>query len=297
VGGGAAGRNIAVKVAALTKAAQRGVRYDGSHGGITENAWRSLATELDIMQLQPESRTSGGAFESAPVVSMASADQRATFIAKTYLHLLAAIVTFVVLEVVWFSTPFAMSLLATIASAGRMGMLLYFGAFVGVSMLADHWARSSASVGKQYAGLGLYTVLQSVIFVPLLAMAMVAGAGEDGDTSILPKAILITLTLFGGLTGVVFITRKDFSFMRGVLMFGGFAALGLIVVALLFGFELGIFFSYAMVALACGYILYDTSNVMLHYRTNQHVAASLALFAAVMLLFWYVLRILLSRRR
>jgi uncharacterized protein len=103
--------------------------------------------------------------------------------------------------------------------------------------------------------------------------------------------------LFGGLTGVVFITRKDFSFMRGALMFGGFAALGFIVFSLLFGFELGMFFSYAMVVLACGYILYETSNVMLHYRTNQYVAASLALFAAVMLLFWYVLRILLSRRR
>jgi FtsH-binding integral membrane protein len=52
-----------------------------------------------------------------------------------------------------------------------------------------------------------------------------------------------------------------------------------------------------MIALACGYILYDTSNVMQRYRTNQHVAAALALFAAVMLLFWYVLRILLDKRR
>jgi FtsH-binding integral membrane protein len=52
-----------------------------------------------------------------------------------------------------------------------------------------------------------------------------------------------------------------------------------------------------MIAFACGYILYDTSNVMLHYRTTQHVAAALALFASVMLLFWYVLRVLLERRR
>ena len=56
-------------------------------------------------------------------------------------------------------------------------------------------------------------------------------------------------------------------------------------------------FSYAMIALACGYILYDTSNVLHNYRTDQYVAAALALFAAVMLLFWYVLRILLDRRR
>ena len=44
--------------------------------------------------------------------------------------------------------------------------------------------------------------------------------------------------------------------------------------------------------------LYHTSNVMLHYRTDQHVAAALALLAAVALLFWYVLRIMMifSRR-
>ncbi len=84
--------------------------------------------------------------------------------------------------------------------------------------------------------------------------------------------------------------------MRSALMFGGLAAMGLVVASILFNFILGIAFSYAMVALACGYILYDTSNVMQRYRTNQHVAASLALFAAVMLLFYYVLRILLSRR-
>jgi FtsH-binding integral membrane protein len=143
--------------------------------------------------------------------------------------------------------------------------------------------------------LGLYTLAESILFLPLIAMALMLGA--QGETGILPKAALITLTLFGSLTGIVFITRKDFSFLRGVLLFGGLAAFGLIVVSALFGFTLGMFFSYTMIAFACGYILYDTSNLMLRYRTNQHVAAALALFASVMLLFWYVLRILIDRRR
>jgi FtsH-binding integral membrane protein len=95
---------------------------------------------------------------------------------------------------------------------------------------------------------------------------------------------------------VVFITRKDFSFLRSVLMFGGFAALGLIVVAIVFQFNLGPIFTYAMIALACGYILYHTSNVLHHYRIGQHVAASLALFASVALLFWYIVQLFLSRR-
>ena len=47
----------------------------------------------------------------------------------------------------------------------------------------------------------------------------------------------------------------------------------------------------------CGYILYDTSNVLHHYRIGQHVAASLALFATIVTLFWYVLQLLMSLNR
>ena len=80
------------------------------------------------------------------------------------------------------------------------------------------------------------------------------------------------------------------------MLFGGLAALGLIVIAVLFRFALGPIFTYAMIALACGYILYHTSNVLHQYRIGQHVAAALALFASVALLFWYILQLFLSRR-
>jgi hypothetical protein len=248
------------------------------------------------MQLQPQGESFGRAFD-APVASMATPDQRAAFITKTYAHLLGAIAAFAALEVFWFSTGLGETMLNMLMGGGRLVWLVFLGAFVGVSMLANHWAMSSTSLGKQYAGLGIYTVFESILFLPLIAAAVTLGPDPAGGMAILPKAMLITLTLFGGLTGVVFITRRDFSFMRSVLMFAGFAAMGLVAASLIFNFTLGIVFSYAMVALACGYILYDTSNVMQHYRINQHVAASLALFASVMLLFWYVLRILLSRRR
>jgi FtsH-binding integral membrane protein len=230
------------------------------------------------------------------LVASASPEARARFITRTYLHLVAAILVFAGLELLWFVTPVAQMLVSAF-SMGRFAMLLFMAAFIGVSMLAQSWASNEGSPAKQYLGLGLYTVFESVLFVPLIAFALALGAEPGGDTNILPRAIMITLTLFGGLTGVVFITRKDFSFMRSVLMFGSFAALGLMLVSLLFGYSLGMFFSYAMVTLACGYILYDTSNVMRAYRTTQHVAAALALFASVMLLFWYVLRILIDRRR
>ncbi len=71
--------------------------------------------------------------------------------------------------------------------------------------------------------------------------------------------------------------------------------MGLIVCSFFIqGMPMGIWFSGAMVVLAAGYILYDTSNILHKYRTDQHVAASLALFASVAILFWYILRIMIS---
>jgi hypothetical protein len=111
---------------------------------------------------------------------------------------------------------------------------------------------------------------------------------------VIPTAGILTLLVFGGLTAVVFLTRADFSFLRTGLTIASFAALGVIVCSILFGFNLGVVFMAALVALASGYILYDTSNVLHHYRIGQHVAAALALFASVALLFWYLVQLVMS---
>ena len=70
----------------------------------------------------------------------------------------------------------------------------------------------------------------------------------------------------------------------------------MIVAAVVLGFNLGLLFSALMIVFAAGAILYDTSNILHHYRTDQHVAAALSLFASIALLFWYVLRLLMRLR-
>lgn len=220
--------------------------------------------------------------------AMADADARADFITKTYLHLLGAVMAFVALEAVLFQIP-GIDNLVQLMVGNRIGWLVVLGLFIGVSYMADNWAMNAVSPGKQYLGLGVYVVAESIIFLPILYILWMT------DPSIIFTAATATGGLFLILTAVVFLTRADFSFLRGILIFGGLAAMGLIVVAILFNFQLGVIFTYAMIALACGYILYHTSNVLHHYRIGQHVAASLALFAAVALLFWYLLR-LFSRR-
>ena len=170
--------------------------------------------------------------------------------------------------------------------------LLVLGLFMVVSWIADRMARSKTSRGVQYAGLALYVGIEAVLLLPLLVIAVFF----VNDPTLIPTAALITGVLFLGLTVVAFTTRTDFSFLRGVLVVGGFIALGLIAASILFGFTLGLIFSVVMVAFASAAILYYTSNVLRYYRTDQYVAASVTLFASVALLFFYVLQILISLR-
>ena len=222
--------------------------------------------------------------------AQAAADERSDFITKTYLHLAGAIGLFIILETVLLQLP-GIEQLVRLMTQSNIVWLVIIGLFVAVSYVANNWALNAVKPSTQYAGLGLYVVAEAILFVPLLYIAE-----RVSPPGTILSAAAATVTLFGVLTAVVFITRKDFSFLRTVLLFGGIAAFGLIAVALVFDFQLGPIFIYAMIALACGYILYDTSNVMNHYRIGQHVAASLALFASVALLFWYILQLFMSRR-
>jgi uncharacterized protein len=214
-------------------------------------------------------------------------DSRAMFITRTYLHLLGAVMGFTFIEIVLFSSGLAYPMAAAMLV---VNWLLVLGAFMIVSWLASGAAHRAVSFGAQYAALAGFVLAQAIIFVPLLVLADLHAPG------VIQSAAAVTVVGFATLTVVVFMTRRDFSFLKGVLWWGFIGALALIVSAVLFRFELGAWFSIAMIALAGGAILYKTSNVLHHYPEDRYVAASLELFASVALLFWYVLRLFLSRR-
>lgn len=211
-------------------------------------------------------------------------EERAQFITRTYGHLFGAIAAFTALEIFLFKSGIAYALFPIFKS-----WLLVLGAFMIGSWVATHFAQSATSKAAQYFGLGLYVVIQAIIFIPLLAFAEMKGNG------VIASAAAVTLVGFAGLTAVAFITRKDFSFLRGFLLWGGVCAMLLVFAAVIFGLQLGVFFSVAMVAFAGAAILYDTSNILHHYPTDRYVGASLHLFASVALMFWYILRIFNSR--
>ena len=96
--------------------------------------------------------------------ALAAADERTTFITKTYMHLAGAIAVFAALEAVMLNSGVAESLLNVMQL--RWGGLIMLGLFIVVSMVASNWAVSVVSPATQYAGLGLYVLAESIIFAP-----------------------------------------------------------------------------------------------------------------------------------
>jgi uncharacterized protein len=219
-------------------------------------------------------------------VSEISSEARAGFISKTYGHVAGAILLFTLIEVWLFKSGRIVPLSQFILS---FNWLLIVGALMLVGWLATRAAHQVQSKPLQYAALAGFVIAQAVIFAPLLLVASTMKPGIIDDAA--------TITLLGtfGLTATAFITRKDFSFLRGVLIWGGILALVAIVGAVLFGFQLGTWFSVAMIGFAGAAVLYDTSNIIHHYPEDRYVGAALALFSSIVLMFWYVLRLLMSR--
>ena len=221
-----------------------------------------------------------------PVAAL-DTDRRATFLTHTYTNLLGAILGFTVLEVMLFTNGLAEPIARTMLGGS---WLVVLGAFMLVSWLASRAAMSATSLGTQYAALAGFVVAEAIIFVPLLYIANTTAPGT------IQSAALVTMMGFVGLTGVAFSTRKDFSFLGGLLRWIGVMAIVLIIASVIFGFELGMWFSIAMVTFAGAAVLYDTSNVLHHFPEDRYVGAAMQLFASIALMFWYVLRIFLGSR-
>jgi len=220
-----------------------------------------------------------------PVAGLGT-ETRATFISRTYAHVALSILGFAIIESYFFSSGLAQEI------APRMlgfNWLLILGAFMLVGWLASHVAHRVESKPLQYAALAGFVFAEAIIFLPLLYMAVLT------EPSIIESAAGVTLLGTGGLTAVAFVTKRDFSFLRGILVWGGILALVAIAGAVLFGFNLGTWFSVAMIGFAGAAILYDTSNIMRNYPEDRYVAAALELFASIALMFWYVLRLFMAR--
>ncbi|MCZ6809097.1 MAG: Bax inhibitor-1 family protein [Proteobacteria bacterium] len=218
-------------------------------------------------------------------VSDASVEDRSDFIWKCYAHVVGAILAFAAIEVYFFQSGIA----ERIAMPMLNNWWVVLGVFILAGWGATHVAHRVESKNAQYAAFAAFIVLESLIFAPMLFIASIRAPG------IIDSAAGVTVLGCVGLIATVMVTRKDFSFLRGMMVWLFFLALAAIVGSLIFGFELGTWFSVAMIGFAGAAILYDTSNILHHYPQDKYVAASMQLFASIAMMFWYILRLFMSR--
>ncbi|AZA76284.1 permease [Chryseobacterium sp. G0186] len=223
------------------------------------------------------------------LVAHSSDVEKASFYKKTYLHVALSILAFIGVETILLKTV-PVEIIAMMFGQ-RYAWLLIIGVFWLASILASKWSLSQ-SKSTQYMGLGFYILLEAIIFMPLLFIA----TNMAGGANVIFQAATLTIAMFAGISAVAFTSKRDFSFLRNIIVIGGFISIGLIVGGMAFGFNLGLWFSVGMVILASATILYQTSKLKDSYGSDQYVGAALQLFASIMLLFWYILNILMSKR-
>jgi len=161
-------------------------------------------------------------------------------------------------------------------------MMLFFILQIALIFFASFAARKP---GLNMVALFSFTTVSGLTLGPLLYQV---------GPSIAAEAFALTAITFAGLSMYVVVSKKDFSFMSGFLMTG--------LIVLVVGGLLNMFFiqsgmmhfvmSGASVLLFSGFILYDTSNIMRYYGTDEYVSATLALYLDVLNLFIALLSIL-----
>jgi FtsH-binding integral membrane protein len=217
---------------------------------------------------------------------------RQGFLVKVYAHLMMAVVAFIGIEFLLFQIGLADASYRALMAMGKQagyGWLLVLTFFGIAGMVANRFAQSQGAL-IQYTGLLLYVVTEALLFMPMLCMAR-----AHSDPTIIPAAAVSTAVMFTCLSAFVIFTGARFNFLGGVIAVLSIASLGVIVTSLLFGLYLGTLFSAVMVVLAGMCILYETSTICDEYDEDSYVGAALSLFASLALMFWYILRIFMSR--
>jgi modulator of FtsH protease len=168
-----------------------------------------------------------------------------------------------------------------------IGLLVYFGVF----FLALAVRRKP---GINIVALLAFTSVSGAFIAPALMVAVF----KTGSLDVVFQAAAITGSIFVGLTAYTFISKKDFSFLGGIVYVGLFAVLGIMLVNLFVQSEAATMaVSWIGSVLFSLFILYDTSRILRTHASDEYVSGALSLFLDFINLFLFILRILSGGRR
>lgn len=210
----------------------------------------------------------------------ASAQERMTFVRKVYaLFFLATLFAIGGVALAFLYTPLLIFAL-------NHRLLMFFGLIGGV--IAAQAVRHVPVVNL--LALFGFTTLTGVAISPLLFVVAME------EPAVILQAGVLTVGIFGGLTAYVFISKRDFSFLQGMVVTGLIvvvlaAILNLFLASNAFSFAIAV----ASLVLFSGFVLYDTSKILRRYPTNEYVAGALDLYLDLFNIFLALLRLLRSR--
>ncbi len=216
-----------------------------------------------------------------------SAEVRTAFMGRVYARLVAGVAAFVLIELYLFTSGLAVAITEFIFSTS---WLLILGGFMVVSWLANSVALRATTPGSQWGGYLLLVAANALIFAPMLVIAEVQVPGT------VAAAGQYSISGFVILSVIAHRSARDFTWLGATLRWFGVLALVAIVIAVVTGSALGTWFSLAMIGFAGAAILYETQVILRETPPGRETVAAMALFSSLALMFWYVLRLLMSRR-
>jgi len=167
---------------------------------------------------------------------------------------------------------------------GMMPLIMMVGAMVLGIFVLPKTANSAAGIGMIF----LITGMLGFAIGPMLNMYL----GLSNGSQVVLTALGGTAAIFVGLSAYAVNSKKDFSFMGGMLI-GGMITVFVLMFANLFlqmpGFQLII--SGFVIMLMSGFILMDTSRIVLGGETN-YIMATYGMYLSIFNIFIHLLAIL-----
>jgi len=247
------------------------------------NDYQSQNQRYNEQQAWSPSSEGGWGSLQEQTAAQASLAERMSFVRKVYALFFAATLFAIGGVVVGFTFP---PIMQAIAGSFWIPLIILFG-----GVFAAQAVRHVP--GVNLLALFGFTTLTGIVISPLMYVVSLTN-----PASIIQAGVL-TVGIFGGLTAYVFVTKRDFSFMRGMLVTGLIVLIlaGLLNVFLIGSSALGFATAAAALLLFSGFVLYDTSNIIRRYPTNEYVAGALSLYLDAFNIFLALIRILNAGRR
>ena len=220
-------------------------------------------------------------------VSLQEPQVRADFMRRVYTRLVAGVAAFVLIEAYLFTSGLAVAITEFVFSTS---WLLILGGFMVVSWLANSVALRAATPASQWGGYLLLVAANALIFAPMLVIAELQVPGTVAQAGQYAVGGFVVLSV------IAHRSSRDFTWLGASLRWFSILALAGIALAVLTGFQLGTWFSLAMIGFAGAAILYETQVILRETPPGRETVAAMALFSSLALLFWYVLRLFMERR-